>query len=145
MLVSDKTKAVFFDLQGTLGGAGLDDITTFTFYPYAAEAIKIVNEIGFSAVLITNQSHIAKGHFSIEDFNNKITELKTELSQSGARFDGVYCCPHGSHDNCLCKKPLVGMLKAAAVDLDIDLKSSYVRAQRICYWPKIAAVSQYWC
>lgn len=38
-------KAVLLDLQGTLGGSGLDDIRTFSFYPFSIPAIKIFNEM----------------------------------------------------------------------------------------------------
>ena len=53
--------AVFLDLQGTLGGEGLGDIKHFTFFPSAIPAIKLLNDANLLAIVVTNQSHIAKG------------------------------------------------------------------------------------
>jgi len=57
-------KAVFLDLQGTLGGDGLGDIREFSFFAFSAAAIKLLNETGLLVVVLTNQSHLAKGEFS---------------------------------------------------------------------------------
>ncbi len=119
-------KAVFLDLQGTLGGDGLGDVMDFDFFPYSIEAIKLLNKNGILAIVVTNQSHIAKGLLTIHDFNKKIDVLKSELSKSNTHFNAVYCCPHGRYDNCECKKPKVGMLVQAQKDFNINLTESYV-------------------
>lgn len=51
-------RAVFLDMQGTLGGNGVDDISTFEFYPFAINAIKKLNQNKLLAIVITNQSNI---------------------------------------------------------------------------------------
>ena len=58
--------AVFLDLQGTLGGEGLDDIRNFSFFPSAPPAIRLLNESGLPAIVLTNQSHIAAGLFTLD-------------------------------------------------------------------------------
>jgi len=98
----------------------------FSFFPFAIDAIKLLNKHGILAILITNQSHISKGYFTYEDYERKIEELKVELSQSDAHWDGTYCCPHTRTDNCKCMKPLPGMVLQAVRDFDIDLSCSYV-------------------
>lgn len=124
VLVSNK--AVFLDLQGTLGGDGLGDIMDFEFYPYSIEAIKLLNDNNILAIVVTNQSRIAKGFLTMMDFNNRVEVLKAELSSKNAHIDAVYCCPHGRNDNCECKKPKTGMLVQAQKDFNIDLTESYV-------------------
>lgn len=119
-------KAVFLDVQGTLGGGGLDDISTFSFFPCAIEAIKMLNANDILAIAITNQSHIAKGLLTMVDFNKKITNMQAELERNNARLDAVYCCPHGDQDNCACRKPLTGMVEQAKADFNIDLRASFV-------------------
>lgn len=119
-------RAVFLDLQGTLGGEGLDHIMGFSFYQTAARAVGLVNDAGLLAIVITNQSHISKGLFTMQDFERKMAELKAELAVDGARVDAVYCCPHSTKDGCECRKPLPGMLLKARADFDIDLCRSYV-------------------
>lgn len=117
---------VFLDLQGTLGGDGLGDTSNFEFYPFTIEAIKRLNENGFYAIVITNQSHISKGLLTIEQFEKDIDKLKSKLSAYGAHFDGVYCCPHSRYENCTCKKPLPGLVLQAQKDFDIDCSKSFV-------------------
>jgi D-glycero-D-manno-heptose 1,7-bisphosphate phosphatase len=119
-------KAVFLDLQGTLGGDGLGDIMDFQFFPCSIEAIRLLNEHGILTIVVTNQSHIARGHLTISDFNNRVEALKEELDNKKAYLDAVYCCPHGRNDNCECKKPLTGMLVQAQGDFNINLAESYV-------------------
>ncbi|WP_160687742.1 HAD-IIIA family hydrolase [Clostridium sp. C2-6-12] len=119
-------KAVFLDMQGTLGGNGVDDISNFEFYPFSIEAIKKLNDNGIPAIIITNQSNISRGYLSKKDFDNKLSILQGNLAEQGAYFDGVYCCPHTKEDNCTCKKPLTEMVEKAAKEHYIDLKSSFV-------------------
>lgn len=119
-------KAVFLDLQGTLGGDGLGDVVDFSFFPFSVKAIKMLNDFNMLAIVVTNQSHISKGYFTYEEFNRKINELKDELKQKDAYLDAVYCCPHTKEDKCKCKKPLPGMILKAQEDFNINIKESYV-------------------
>lgn len=123
----DKIKiAAFIDMQGTLGGEGMDDISNFEFYSFSAEAIRKLNENNILAIVITNQSHISRGYITQKDFQDKIDKLNNELKEYGAHFDDVYCCPHTNEDKCSCKKPLTGLIQAAVKDHDIDIKNSFV-------------------
>ena len=118
--------AVFIDFQGTLGGEGTDDIHSLTLYPFAAQAIRKLNEANLLAIGITNQSHISKGELTWDAYNTKLQSLEMELRQSGAHFDAVYCCPHTDKDCCTCKKPLTGMVDHACAEFEIDRTHSYV-------------------
>ena len=118
--------AVFLDFQGTLGGNGIDDIMSLDFYPFSVEAIKNLNDNGILAIGITNQSHIAKGELTWEEYEKKLRQLKNELSYNNARFDAVYCCPHSRENNCDCKKPKTGLIDSAKKDFDIAVEKSYV-------------------
>jgi D-glycero-D-manno-heptose 1,7-bisphosphate phosphatase len=119
-------KAAFLDLQGTLGGTGVDDISTFDFYPFSIDAIKKLNQNDILAIVITNQSNISRGYITQKDFDDKMKMLYKELAENGAYLDGVYCCPHVREDNCTCKKPLKGMVEKAVKEHNIDLKNSFV-------------------
>ena len=118
--------AVFLDLQGTLGGEGFGDIREFTFYPSAIPAVKLLNEADLLAIVVTNQTHIAKGLYTMEHFQERVAILKEEIEKSGARLDAVYCCPHVDEDGCSCKKPKPGMVLDAQRDFDLDLSNCYV-------------------
>lgn len=119
-------KAVFIDLQGTLGGDGEGDIRNFEFYPFSIEAIKLINENNMLAIIITNQSRIAKGYFTLKDYEIHEGNLIRMIEENGAKLDGIYCCPHGEKDNCRCKKPLDGLIKKAQEKFNIDLPNSYL-------------------
>jgi D-glycero-D-manno-heptose 1,7-bisphosphate phosphatase len=119
-------KAVFLDLQGTLGGEGLGDILGFSFFPGSVEAIRRLNHAGVLAIVVTNQSHIAKGLLSLADFEQRMLDLNLELAQQGAHFDGVYCCPHTALDNCDCRKPKPGMLLKACKDFGLHISDCFL-------------------
>lgn len=118
--------AAFIDFQGTLGGGGVDDIRSLTLFPFSANAIKKLNDYSVLAIGITNQSHIAAGEITWDEYNKKLQLLKDELSRSNAHFDAVYCCPHAASDHCHCRKPQTGMVEAACKDFEIDIPNSYV-------------------
>lgn len=125
-------QAVFIDLQGTLGGDPLGDILNFSFYDFSIEAIKLLNKNSLLVFIITNQSNIAKGYLTMEQYENCVKELIHELELRGAKVDGIYCCPHGRNDECDCKKPLPGLVKQAQKDYAIDLSKSYVVGDMGC-------------
>jgi histidinol-phosphate phosphatase family protein len=124
--MNESKKVVFIDMQGTLGGTGVDDISTFEFYPFSINAIKELNKNGILVIVVTNQSNISRGYITQEDFDNKMEVLHKELDKNGAYLDGVYCCPHTREDNCSCKKPLSGLVYRAIKEHNIDLKNSFV-------------------
>jgi histidinol-phosphate phosphatase family protein len=126
IIMGGNKKAVFLDMQGTLGGTGVDDISTFDFYPVSIGAIKALNQNGILAIVTTNQSNISRGYISQKDFDDKMNILHRRLVENGAYLDGVYCCPHTKEDKCNCKKPLTGLVEKAVKEHDIDLTNSFV-------------------
>jgi D-glycero-D-manno-heptose 1,7-bisphosphate phosphatase len=118
--------AAFLDLQGTLGGDGFGDIRDFAFFPWAIPAIRTLNEAGLCVIIVTNQSRIGRGLFTMADFSARIGALQCEVEAAGARIDGVYCCPHTKEECCLCRKPSPVLLQRARRDLGLDLSASYV-------------------
>ena len=128
-------QAVFIDRDGTLN----EDIgyvsrpEQLILYPWSAEAVRLINESGLLAVVITNQSGIARGMYTEKTLAEIHSRMIQELDEHGARIDAVYYCPHhpdvGNHRyrlECDCRKPQPGLLKAAARDHDIDLARSFV-------------------
>ena len=118
--------AAFLDLQGTLGGSGLDDIRSLKFYPFSVEAIKRLNDNDILVIGITNQSLIGKGNLTWNEYEKELVRLKNELSDNSAHLDAIYCCPHVREDNCQCKKPKTGLIDSAKKDFNIAVEKSYV-------------------
>jgi D-glycero-D-manno-heptose 1,7-bisphosphate phosphatase len=120
--------AIFIDRDGTLNElvGYLNHISQFRLYPWAAEAIRVIRQSGFLAVLVTNQSGIGRGLFP-EDLVRAVHDrLQETLREAGTRLDGIYYCSHDPSDECECRKPSPGMLLQAKNDLDIDLTRSWV-------------------
>jgi D-glycero-D-manno-heptose 1,7-bisphosphate phosphatase len=97
----------------------------------AAEAIRALNEAGVLAVIVSNQSGVARGLMSEEDMAAVHAEMESQLRDGGAMVDGAYYCPDhpdGTIErftrDSSCRKPALGMLRQAVRDLGIDLSRS---------------------
>ncbi len=127
--------AVFIDRDGTLNEdiGYVSSSDELVLYPWAAEAVRLVNESGLLAVVITNQSGIARGMYTEEILDSIHSRMTEALAREGARLDAVYYCPHHPEVGdvryrvkCECRKPQTGMLERASRELDIDLARSFV-------------------
>ncbi|HLF86621.1 MAG TPA: D-glycero-beta-D-manno-heptose 1,7-bisphosphate 7-phosphatase [Nitrospiria bacterium] len=125
--------AVFIDRDGTINKESgyIDRPDMIDLIPGSAKAIKIINKMGLNAVVVTNQSGIGRSYFKEESLMEVHRRLKELLMEEGAYIDAIYYCPHHPHDNCECRKPMPGLLKRAASELEIDLCSSYVVGDKI--------------
>lgn len=127
-------KAVFLDRDGVVNVEKeyLHKKEDFEFLPTVLETCRKLKDAGFLLVIITNQSGIARGYYTQEDFEKLTVWMKEQFDKAGAPIDGVYCCPHHpDHDeNCDCRKPNPGMLLQAAKDLDIDLSQSIIAGDK---------------
>ncbi len=123
-----KKRAVFLDRDGTVCEEVnyLSRAEDLRLFPFAAQAIKFLNENNFLVVLITNQSGIARKFFDENDLREIHHKLENELTKSGAKLDAIYYCPHNSADNCDCRKPKTGLIKQALNDFEIDLQNSWM-------------------
>jgi D-glycero-D-manno-heptose 1,7-bisphosphate phosphatase len=135
MVGKGRRAAVFLDRDGTINEeiGYLDRLEKLRLIPGAAEAIRLLNASGMNAVVVTNQSGVARGIFT-ESFVAEIhARLEEMLRAEGASLDGIYFCPHhpteGRGDylrKCECRKPAPGLLLRAAAELHIDPTRSYM-------------------
>ncbi|MCB1758588.1 MAG: D-glycero-beta-D-manno-heptose 1,7-bisphosphate 7-phosphatase [Gammaproteobacteria bacterium] len=77
------------------------------------QAIVALNRAGLKVAVVTNQSGLARGLFSIDDLNAIHQKMRKELDKLGGHIDALFFCPHGPDDNCECRKPKSGLLKDA--------------------------------
>lgn len=131
--------AVFFDRDGTLieEKEYLRRAEDIFVYPEALSAVRKINQSGALAVVITNQSAVARGFLTEEQLQELHRLLADVFRENGARIDAFYYCPHhpeageGPYTQaCTCRKPEPGLLLQAAQDLEIDLASSYFIGDR---------------
>jgi len=120
-------KGIFFDRDGTL----IEEVNYLArpeqlkLFPFAAEAIQLLNENGFLVFLITNQSGIGRKYFNENDLREIHEKLIADLALMDAKLDAIYFCPHAPEDDCDCRKPKTGMIRQATRDFSIDLKNSW--------------------
>jgi D-glycero-D-manno-heptose 1,7-bisphosphate phosphatase len=133
-------QAVFLDRDGTINRdiGYLNHPDQLELIPGAAEAIRLLNNASFLAVVITNQAGVAKGLIPEEQLPAIQEAFFSLLQKEGAEIDGYYFCPHypeGSVEKyacpCECRKPAPGLLVKASEDMNIDLKSSYVVGDKV--------------
>lgn len=135
----NKQKALFIDRDGTINRyvGFLNNIDSFELLNGVSDAVKMINESEYLAIVVTNQPVIARGELSFEELNDIHDKMETLLGDDGAYLDGIYYCPHHPHKgfegerpelkiDCECRKPKPGMILQAAKDFNIDLNESWV-------------------
>ncbi len=134
-----KKPAVFIDRDGTINEqmGYINHVSRFVVLPRVFEAIRLLNLNGFHAVIVSNQSGVARGYFPLDLVHRIHAFFKEEAEKNGVSLDGIFFCPH--HPNgtvpefttkCNCRKPRTGLLDQACRSLKIDLSHSYVIGDR---------------
>ena len=135
--------AVFLDRDGVINpliyhrDAGIVDspftLSQFRVLPGVAKAIRLLNDLGLTVAVVSNQPGIAKNHFDADTLRQFDRKLLTALKPAGARIDAIYYCLHhpeagvkSLRKRCACRKPGIGMFRQAARDLSISLADSYM-------------------
>lgn len=137
--LKNKQKAIFLDRDGTINKyvGFLRKIDEFELIDGVSEAIKMINQSGYLAIVVTNQPVIARGEVSWDELHEIHRKMETLLGKDGAYIDGIYICPHHPDKgfegerpeykiDCDCRKPKPGLLLQAAKDFNIDLAESYM-------------------
>jgi D-glycero-D-manno-heptose 1,7-bisphosphate phosphatase len=132
--------AVFMDRDGTISEevGYLNELNQLRLIPKSVEAIKLINESGLMAIVITNQSGVARGYFTEEMVHRVHEKMEKLLDERGVHLDGIYHCPHhpegvveSYRKTCNCRKPASGLLKEASKDHGIDLAASYIVGDKL--------------
>jgi D-glycero-D-manno-heptose 1,7-bisphosphate phosphatase len=132
-------RAVFIDRDGTISEevGYINHPSRFRVFPYSAAAIKLLNDNGWLAILVTNQAGVARGYFD-EDMIHSVHEtLNKEMATTDARLDAIYYCAHHPsvgvppyRFDCDCRKPKPGLIRRAAADFQIELAQSWMVGDR---------------
>jgi mannose-1-phosphate guanylyltransferase / phosphomannomutase len=130
--------AIFLDRDGTINRdrGYVTKPQEFELEDGAVEAIRLINESDFLAIVATNQASIARGSLTEEGLNDIHQKMKTELAMGEAHLDGIYFCPHYSEKDfaegkavnaipCECRKPKTGLIDRAAKEMFVDLSRSW--------------------
>lgn len=119
-------KAVFLDRDGTINVdyGYVHEMSRLEFIDGAVEGLKLLQSLGFLLIVITNQSGIARGYFSLEDYLQFQKQIELRLKDYGVDIAATYFCPH-LNENCECRKPKTALFYRAAREWNINFKGSY--------------------
>jgi len=136
--LKNKQKCIFLDRDGTINlyKGFVTKANQFDLIPGVADAIKMINNSEYLAIVITNQPVIARGETSFEELNNIHNKMETLLGEKGAYLNAIYFCPHHPDKGfpgevrelkiiCDCRKPKIGLLLKAQKRFNIDFSKSY--------------------
>ncbi|CED70742.1 D-glycero-beta-D-manno-heptose 1,7-bisphosphate 7-phosphatase [Aliivibrio sp. S3MY1] len=125
--------AVFLDRDGVINvdRGYVHKRDDFEYIDGVFNAVKKCKDMGYLLVLVTNQSGIARGMFTEEQFETLTEWMDWNFAENDIDFDGIYYCPHHPEatveqykEVCDCRKPNPGMFISAQTFLDIDMENS---------------------
>jgi D-sedoheptulose 7-phosphate isomerase len=121
-------KYIFLDRDGTINvdKGYIHKTEDFRFEPGAIEGLRMLQNEGYSLVIVTNQSGIGRGYYTINDYETLSTFLTEELKKVDVSIEAMHCCMHAPEASCLCRKPATGLLRSYLQSSEINLKDSYV-------------------
>ncbi len=121
-------KALFLDRDGVINedDSYIYKKEQFRFVDCIFELCKFYQDRGYLIIVVTNQSGIARGYYTQEDFLHVSVWMSEQFEKHGVKITHIYHCPHHPEitGSCRCRKPSPGMLIDAKKEYDIDMKNS---------------------
>jgi D-glycero-D-manno-heptose 1,7-bisphosphate phosphatase len=133
-------RAVFLDRDGTIIEEKdyLSDPDQVVIFPRAREALKRLQDAGFKLIVVTNQSGIGRGYYTVEDMHRVNTRLIADLERAGVRIERIYFAPEAPERPSRGRKPSPQFLFDARDEFGIDLSESYMVGDKLtdleCGW-----------
>jgi D-glycero-D-manno-heptose 1,7-bisphosphate phosphatase len=118
-------RAIFVDRDGTLVEEVdfLSKPEDLRIFPFTGEAIRLLKDAGYLVIVVSNQSGVGRRFFE----DSAVYEIHEDMqSRLDGQLDGLYFCPHLPDAGCECRKPEIGMIKAAVEDFEIELTGSWI-------------------
>ena len=133
-------RAVFLDRDGTLNieCSYLSDPAKLTLFPDVIPSLKRLRDRDFLLFIVTNQSGIGRGYYSLEDMHAVNSKLVAITQQEGIHIEEIYFAPEAPEDPSYGRKPSPQFLLDAAQAYDIDLGRSFMVGDKLsdvqCGW-----------
>jgi len=123
-----KQKVAFLDRDGVInidyGYVG--KINQFEILPNVIDALKIIQDLDFKIIIVTNQSGINRGYYKLKDFKDVTKHFNEIVKNYGICILETMYCPHLPSENCECRKPKPGMILEAIQKYNVDKKKSFL-------------------
>jgi|SRR6185503_2539009 len=133
-------KAVFLDRDGTLieDRDYLSEPEDVVIFPGVPEALRGLTKAGFRLIIVTNQSGVGRGYFTLADVENVHRHLTAELEREGVHFEKIYVAPEAPDQASRGRKPSPQFLFDARAEFALDLQQSYMVGDKLvdlaCGW-----------
>lgn len=130
-------KAAFLDRDGVIieDVGYLSNLANIQLLDNVVNSIKKLNDNDYKVIVVTNQSGVARGLFTLDFVTNTHNEIDNKLSQVGANIDRYFVCPHhpsyGDKTICECRKPKPGLILDAVKEFNIDINQSFLVGDKI--------------
>lgn len=114
-------KLVILDRDGVINQDADDFVKSVDEWlpiPGSIEAIAALHQHGFTVVVATNQSGLARGLFDLDDLEAMHARLTQLVEDAGGEIAAIFYCPHGPDDGCNCRKPKSGLIDAIEAEFD---------------------------
>lgn len=124
---AQQNKALFLDRDGVIieYTPYLSHPEQVKFPPGAGEALKKWQDAGYLPIVITNQSGVGRGYFTMSDVEAVHKHICQEYSSFGVHFQDILICPHHPSDNCKCRKPSPYLILEAAERHSVNVSQSF--------------------
>mgnify|MGYP003976376839 FL=1 len=121
-------KTIFLDRDGVINKevGYLHKIEDFIFIDGVFEACLSFKQLEYQIIIISNQSGIARGYFTLFDYEKLTKWMLNKFSKKNISILDAFFCPHGPKSTCGCRKPKPGMLVDAQNKYNIDLEKSWM-------------------
>lgn len=130
-----KLKAAFFDRDGVLNvdKSYLYKIEDLEWIDGAKEALAYLTQQGYTVFVVTNQSGIARGYYTVDDMNKLHDFMVQQVAAAGGKIEKFYYCPHLPEGKiaeyaveCDCRKPKPGLILRAFEEYDINKDAAFL-------------------
>ena len=124
---------IFLDRDGTLVAERgyLSAPAELEFLPGAAAALHDLKAAGLPLIVISNQSGVGRGRFSLSRVYEVMARLRVDARAAGIELDGIYFCPHRPEEGCACRKPGTLLLARAAEDHLLTLRDCFMVGDKL--------------
>ena len=133
-------RAVFLDRDGVLIEERyyLHKLEEVVIFPSAGHALKRLQDAGFLLFIVTNQSGVGRGYYTMADVERVHQHLEKEFARDGVRFTKIYVAPEAPDQPSRGRKPSPQFLFDARDEFGVDLAQSYMVGDKLidleCGW-----------